>query len=380
MRLRSKLTCLKGAITKKAPMYVQFSIEKGCNLSCSMCSVVESRKHEKRLTLDDIKNIADQLVKMNVSLIVLGGGEPFLCQDLYEIIKILRLRNFDVRLQSNGVLINPKLVRDMAAEGVFGYTISLDTLNVKKQDLINRKVGSWADAIRGISILSENLPRKGSQLAINTVVSKMNLVDIPSLIEFVTRIGFYHGLIPVHTVGAKDHILRTNNSDYRCSDVEFQEIDRIYDKIIQMKREGYHVYNTYKFLNESREFLKTNKVKWSCKSPDLYFSISPSGNYVPCGDYSSEFNMLDPMFPDQYKNGIVQDSIRKKAKACDGCMYPCYAEINYFVSDPKVFIERFFQSLKMDQFIRSAYSYEEMLKLAEYYHKDVGRKENISSN
>ena len=95
---KTALTFLKGVVTKKAPMYVQFALAKGCNIKCLMCSVVENRTHEKELNLLEIDTLAHNLDKMGVSMIILTGGEPFLRKDLPDVIKIFRKYNPDFKL------------------------------------------------------------------------------------------------------------------------------------------------------------------------------------------------------------------------------------------------------------------------------------------
>jgi MoaA/NifB/PqqE/SkfB family radical SAM enzyme len=72
LNAKTALTFLKGVATKKAPMYVQFALAKGCNIKCLMCSVVENRTHEKELKLPEIDILASNLDKMGVSMINLS--------------------------------------------------------------------------------------------------------------------------------------------------------------------------------------------------------------------------------------------------------------------------------------------------------------------
>jgi molybdenum cofactor biosynthesis enzyme MoaA len=95
---KTALTFLKGVVTKKSPMYVQFALAKGCNIKCLMCSVVENRSHEKELTLPEIDILAHNLDKMGVSMIILTGGEPFLRKDLPDVVRIFRKYNIHFRI------------------------------------------------------------------------------------------------------------------------------------------------------------------------------------------------------------------------------------------------------------------------------------------
>ncbi|MBT3514567.1 MAG: radical SAM protein [Nitrospina sp.] len=372
---KTALTFLKGVVTKKSPMYVQFALAKGCNIKCLMCSVVENRSHEKELTLSDIDVLAHNLDKMGVSMLILTGGEPFLRKDLSEVVRIFKKHHIESRLQTNGLLVTEENLQAVIDAGVSEVTISLDTLNIEKQDVINQKEGSYFDILRALALFSKMFPIKGNMTGVNTVVSKSNIHEIPALIDFVTQIGFYVSLIPAHLTDEEtkhpdedtSYLLRKGSEIMEITDTEHNAIDQAYEKIIQMKRDGYHVHNSNRFLRESPDFLKFKKVHWKCSSPDLYFSISPEGRFLPCVDLEipMDIHMTHPDFLKHYKEGNFIGAIKEKVAACPGCMYACYPEIHYFCRDTSVFIERLFQGAKISRLTRKVMNFDEMVDLAE---------------
>ena len=372
---KTALTFLKGVVTKKSPMYVQFALAKGCNIKCLMCSVVENRSHEKELTLSNIDVLAHNLDKMGVSMLILTGGEPFLRKDLSEVVRIFKKHHIESRLQTNGLLVTEENLQAVIDAGVSEVTISLDTLNIEKQDVINQKEGSYFDILRALALFSKMFPIKGNMTGVNTVVSKSNIHEIPALIDFVTQISFYVSLIPAHLTDEEtkhpdedtSYLLRKGSEIMEITDTEHNAIDQAYEKIIQMKRDGYHVHNSNRFLRESPDFLKFKKVHWKCSSPDLYFSISPEGRFLPCVDLEipMDIHMTHPDFLKHYKEGNFIGAIKEKVAACPGCMYACYPEIHYFCRDTSVFIERLFQGAKISRLTRKVMNFDEMVDLAE---------------
>jgi MoaA/NifB/PqqE/SkfB family radical SAM enzyme len=361
---KTVMNFLSGVVTKKSPMYVQFALEKNCNLKCEMCGIVDAKKHENNLSLTSIEKIASLLDEIGVTMVILTGGEPLMRKDLHKVVKIFRDVNIEVRVQSNGYLLTEEKVKALIDAGVNEFTISLDTLNPEKQDKINRKKGSWEKAIKAISILSQHVSIRGNLSGINTVVSKMNYLELPALIEFVTKTGLHHSLIPVHTKIEKGSLLRKRYDEMVFTEEEFPKIDAIYKQVLEMKKQGYHVYNTKRFLRESPDYLKYGKVHWKCTSPDLYFSISPSGKYIPCVDMDSDFNMLSLDFMEKYRSGEVERELRKTVDKCSGCMYACYPEITYFCNDKQVFFERVLQGFRTGLFKRKSLNFQETLNLA----------------
>jgi len=356
---------LKGALTKKVPIYVQFAVSNKCNLRCLMCNALDSRKSEKELGLLEIEKLADILKRLEVAILILSGGEPLIRTDLPEIIRLFADRGIEVRLQTNAVLANEEIVKNLIQAGLREVTISLDSLDSQKYDAITGVAGSWQKVIKGMALFSQYLPKKANMSGINVVVSKRNIEELPQIIEFVTRIGFYASLIPVHISDntSREFIVRKNSPDFQFHPDDFPLIDRVYEKIIAMKKNNFNIYNSYRFLSESKEFLKNNKATWRCASPFLYFSISPSGNFLPCVDIMTNISMLDGDFFRKFHTQDFMESIRKKVEKCRGCMYACYPEISFFCHDFSVFIEMLIQGFKMQNSTRSSFSYEELIKI-----------------
>lgn len=361
---KSSTAIIKGILTRRSPIYVQFALTKHCNLRCKMCGATDARKNEKNLTLEEINRLSYTLEKMGAGVIILTGGEPFLRQDLPEIIKTFSKRGFEVRLQTNGILITEEKIKEAINAGLKDVTISLDTLDPKKQDFICNSKGIWNKIINSLALLSKNLPQKGAMSIINTVISKMNIEEIPQVVKFASKIGFYSSLIPVHLSTTDGFIVRKEAKPFAFTQEDFPKIDKTYNKLIQMKKQGYHIHNTYKFLEGSKEFLKHRKIYWKCDSPNLYFSISPQGYFLPCVDLAGNKSMLDPDFVKVYKSKEFRNKIRQQVKACPGCMYACYPEISYLCKNPFVLAERTLQGLKISRKKRTIYSYEEMLNIA----------------
>lgn len=374
--IKEKLRLIKGAIRKNKPLYVQFAVSKRCDLKCRMCQAVESRKDERELSLPEIERLADILSELDIGVLVLTGGEPLLRKDLPEIVEAFTKRKISVRLQTNATLATDRRVEALVDAGLREVTISLDTLDPAKQDNINNSEGSWQRIIRGMSIFSKHLPLKGNMSGINIVVSKLNIKEVPKVIRFTTAIGFYASLIPVHVSNGngstKDFIVRADSPDFAFDTKDHDLIDETYARVRQMKRDGFLVYNSNRFLRESPEFLKRKKIYWKCDSPVLYFSISPEGRFLPCVDIKTNKSMLADSFMEKYRSAEFIDEIKGIVKKCPGCMYACWPEITYLCRDPFVFTERMIQGMKVGRFQREPMSQEEMLKAAEEIRNSAG--------
>lgn len=371
---KAKKAFIKGVFTKKVPLYVQFAVEKSCNFKCLMCDIVKARAKEETLNLEQIEEVAYKLDKLGVSMIILTGGEPLLRKDIADVVAIFSKYGIQPRIQTNGSLLTEEVMQKLINAGISGITVSLDSLLPEKQDFINQKQNTWDKVVNAIGLMSMMLPIKGVILGVNTVVSKFNLSEIPSIIKFVTDIGFYNSLIPAHLGSQDNFLLRKNGDNYRFEEKDFSNIDSTFQRVIDMKKKGYHVYNTYRFLRETPDFLKYSRVHWKCDSPFLYFSISPSGKFLPCLDIDSNINLLEKDFLERFKSGEVARQLRKDVAKCKGCMYACYSEVTYFCRDWSVFSERIVQGLKITRFRRKQLSYEKIKEIAAKHALDTGEE------
>ena len=334
MKLRNTLLLLKALLTKRVPVYVQYAVTKKCNLNCNICNSNLSRDKEIDLTLPEITRLAIILKKIQVSILVLTGGEPFIRKDIIEIAKIFKTSGLEVRFQTNGFLLTPKLINELRKLDTSGITISLDSLDPEIQDRLTNFNNSHEKIFKALSLMTQYSSQTKNISAINTVVSKLNIEELPTIAKFASRLGLFISFIPIHSTQANSHfIIRKNNVELEFSEKDFLAIDRVYSELIEMKKQGYLIYNSSRFLRETPDYLKYKKIQWKCDSPDLYFAISPSGNFLPCVDLNSNINILDQDFLKNYLQGIPQNQIRKKVDGCEGCMYACWPEFTYLMRD-----------------------------------------------
>ena len=89
------------------PEKVMISPTDHCNLSCRTCWRLEKKGEYEELSLDEIENILDDCKKLGVKVIdFTGGGEPFVREDIFEIMKMIKSMGFFATLTTNGTLLD----------------------------------------------------------------------------------------------------------------------------------------------------------------------------------------------------------------------------------------------------------------------------------
>ena len=348
--LKSKISLTQAALFQNKPVYVQFYITARCNLTCKQCNIIYANSDLKEVSLDEIKIIADNFVKIGVAMVLLTGGEPFARDDLHLIVQAFEIRGIHVRMQTNG-FASKERIHQVIEYGGKDISISLDSLTSKTQDFINGGFNkSWNKAIETISYFTEYLPPKNSFASLGCVLMRENLDDIIDVIKFGSKISWYTSLVPIHTTTHdKPMGFRSFDTSQEFKPNEFEKIDSIIEKVRSMKKEGYLLYDSDQYLDDIKRFTKVEETSWReknngvCDSPNLYFALLPNGEFAPCCDHRLEnkYYAYSDDFVDNFKNKIIYNDTFKKVKSCSGCMYGSYPEMTISMRYLKPKIERF---------------------------------------
>jgi MoaA/NifB/PqqE/SkfB family radical SAM enzyme len=340
----------KGIIVKrKSPLYVQYYVTSRCNLTCKQCNIIYANAGVREISISKIEAMAENLKILGVAIVLLTGGEPFVRQDLPEIIRAFESRHIHVRTQTNGLATREQLEK-VACSGARDISISLDSLNPSKQDFLNGSHNrSWLRMMETISLVTQTYPIKNSFASFGTVLSPHNLFEIPNIIRFATQIGWYVSLVPAHiTTPEKIYNFRSYDREMVFPKDFYPQVDKILDECITLKKQGFALYDSYEYLKNIRRFIRGEKIDWReknnnlCDSPDLYFAIRPNGNLNPCCDHDllESYPVWHPDFPKWYKNGEIHKACLPHVTACEGCMYGSFPEISITTHYPEELIKR----------------------------------------
>lgn len=348
--LQTKKSIVKALLTKRSPYYIQYYITGRCNLMCRQCNIVETNSRVKEMDLDEIRATAKNLKKIGAGIVLLTGGEPFIRPDLPEIVDIFVSNGMDVRLQTAGTKYATKEKLEACyGAGARDINVSLDSLDFVKFDYINAVPGSAKNAIETIELISSVFRKQSAILSFGTVMSRFNYREVPAIIEFAKRIGWYVSIVPVHIAHpSMPKGFRSYDGDFVFRPEDYEELGRYIQQIIQMKRDGYPVFDSERFLLSSFEFLKGHGPTWRkneiCDSPNLYFAIRPNGAFTTCCDYTLKDPpfVFDDNFKQMYNSRAIEnrEDVQQIVKNCSGCHYGSYPEVTISVRDLKAFIER----------------------------------------
>lgn len=343
------LNLVQNTLTRKAPVYVQYYVTSRCNLRCEQCNVIYANADRRELKTEEAFQVIDNLAQIGTSVVLLTGGEPFVRADLPKIAGRAISRGMHPRIQTNGLATLERL-KEAAEYGVRDISISLDSLTPGVQDMLNGGFdNSWSQAIETISNVGKVL---GTQTfaAFGCVFSPFNFRKVVDVIRFATEIGWWVSLVPAHTTEVTNpRSFSTFNSEMRFAPELHAEAREIIHQIRELKRQGFHVYDSDQFLTDLENFVTNKPITWRdrnggiCDAGSLYFAILPDGTLAPCCDWRLEelIEVQSSSFVSEYRAGAFTKSIENVAKSCSGCLYGSYPEISISARFTKASLERF---------------------------------------
>lgn len=233
-----------------------------CNFNCSHCYVKAPNSELKdRLTLETVRELAQQFDELNAWEVGIQGGEPLLFPDLEDLIRCLDVDRFYVCVITNGYYMTDDTAKNLADLGVDRVAVSIDGFNQKDHDALRKKKGSYAKCLHAL----ECVKKAGMTAAINMVIGHYNVwsEQFVPFVQFAQENGYQIVMNPATPTGSwinKHEIMLT-------------EADSEY--LLQLRKE-YPV-----LMRDSWDFTDTErKGVWGDPSGNLFF-ITSNGDILP---------------------------------------------------------------------------------------------------
>ena len=168
-----------------APICLTWELTYACNLACVHCLSSSGRRDPRELSTAQCKAIIDELERMQVFYVNIGGGEPTVRPDFWELVDYATAHHVGVKFSTNGVRIDEKVAARLTESDYVDVQISLDGATAEVNDAV-RGQGSFDMAVRAL----ENLSRAGFRDAkISVVVTRHNVAQLDDFKSLADRYG-----------------------------------------------------------------------------------------------------------------------------------------------------------------------------------------------
>jgi mycofactocin radical SAM maturase len=174
---------LKGGLD--APICLTWELTYACNLQCIHCLSSSGRRDPRELTTTEAKAVLDELHDLQVFYINIGGGEPMIRGDFFDLLEYSIGNGIGVKFSTNGAFIDAAKARRLAAMDYLDIQISLDGIDAPTNDAV-RGEGSYATAIRAM----EHLRDAGfGEFKISVVVTRHNVDQLDRFRDLADSFG-----------------------------------------------------------------------------------------------------------------------------------------------------------------------------------------------
>lgn len=265
--------------------FLSIEITKRCNLQCRHCYMASIKTlDENEINTEEWKIFFSQIKNKfgNKIIINIRGGEPFIREDIFEIIGHLSELGFYVTISTNGSYLNHKSIVLLDTYSI-GIGISLDGFSKSHNYL--RGANVYNEIVNNIKIYKK-ISKK--PLVIKTAVYKKNLNELQSMYIFLNdlKIDIWHifAIEPTgNALNNKSDLLDINDYYQLC---EFIDKNRTNNK--NKIKIIFEEQNILPFKLEAKNFYKFKR----CGAGINFCTILSNGDIVRCAQEERTENKI----------------------------------------------------------------------------------------
>ena len=162
-----------------------WELTNACNLTCVHCLTSSGRRDPRELDTLECQQVIDQLQRMRVRRVDIGGGEPTMRPDFWELLDYAVGHQVGVSFATNGVKISNRTARQLAAAEDIAIQISLDGATAEVNDAV-RGHGSYAMALNAMRSLAQAC---FANVTISVVLTRHNIPQLDAFKRLADTYG-----------------------------------------------------------------------------------------------------------------------------------------------------------------------------------------------
>lgn len=305
------------------------SITESCNLRCKYCYVDAKTKRANAPppSTSHLLRIVDLLGDIGIKKLIIGGGEPLLREDVFNIVE-RSSAIMPTHLLTNGTLIDEEIAGRLTHCGLDGLSISLDSAT---PDIHNElRDGSYISALNGIKCCIN----AGLNVDISTCVTTKNVLAITDIIHLAEDLGAIsitlQGLISVGRGAECTNLALTSEQTESFLNNLYNAIHKKEFKI--------------KLIMFYPQWIRWDSSAEGCEAGKNFFGLRSNGDVFPCTNLPIKIgNILEDKFAEIWNCSFMNDlrmrrtggcTVCEYLERCGGCRSKAYSLGDAFASDP----------------------------------------------
>ncbi|MHC1564999.1 MAG: radical SAM protein [Candidatus Syntropharchaeales archaeon] len=328
-------------------MNINWNVTAACNLRCEHC-YYPSHTRDEELEPDEAKELLQSIRSFfgKSAGITLGGGEPLMREDIFEIIQYGSDLGLKMMMGTNGTLITPTVAVKLRDAGLKEVIISIDGMEAVHDSI--RGKGTFKRSLNGAKASRD----AGLSLVIDPCLMRENVGELPAILDLCENLGARQCRVFHFVEMGRGKIDRAGSALDLFSYAK--NLQDLHDE--QVKRPDLEICTTqgcqyWVVLKRAAE--RGDQV------PDFYYneapgcragiellSIKPNGDVVPCPLLPVKIgNVRDQTLKDIMNSGVIESLRSRNVKGrcarcahrdlCGGCRVRAYlASGDYLGEDP----------------------------------------------
>jgi tungsten cofactor oxidoreducase radical SAM maturase len=184
-----------------------------CNLDCRTCIRNAWQDPKAHMEMETFRQLVEQTRELpDLQRVVFSGlGEPLTHPHILDMVRLVRARDLNVTIGSNGLLLDKTMAQELVALGVDRLIISLD--GVRPETYANVRGATLSQVLDNIRGLNQAKKERGSltpALGIEFVALRSNVAELAELTGLASRLGAARVLVSnvlAYTDDMRDEIL-----------------------------------------------------------------------------------------------------------------------------------------------------------------------------
>lgn len=279
---------------KFAPRTFQIDITPRCNSKCLYCLSSDLMSHSEEMTTNQIIDAIKKAYDLEMYSLTISGGEPFLRDDLFEILDFVNKYGVTTWIFSNGMLITEDIAKKLGSYKNVNIQISLDSSKSNNHDFQRGGKGFFKKTEAGI----KNLIKYGKTPTIATILTPYNFDDLEDTTEYLYKLGINSirvGTVWVNTGKAKENRERLY--------LDFEKTKLIGNRLLKLIDKYKNKINfsaSPKMFNYSKNPELVSGLILGCDAGIENLYVASNGDVYPCYALA---------FPDFKAGNIKEDDI-----------------------------------------------------------------------
>lgn len=319
------------------PDMVQVNFTFRCNLRCKMCDMHKQmdrmKSQSRRIEIETplFRKIIEDTKELGTKTILFLGGEPFLREDLFELIKYAKSFGLNTSLVTNGVLMNEKIIKNCFDAGLDWLTVSIDAASEKVFSQIRGRdvFKIITDNIRNLNQLRKQNNREFPKVVVCCTVMNENLEELVQVADLCKGLEIDRVFFQPVVACNVDQTQRDEVFSGAIPKERLGVLDESISKLVEYKKRSPAHYsfiaNSTKLLELMKEYFRgsIDYQKVPCYAGYNRLQIVQEGKVYFCVNQNQHESVFGDIEKDSLRKLWYSKEANSFRKIIKGCRVPC---------------------------------------------------------